>query len=140
MLARGLAEALAKGGCGSGKDPSAKLSLRLNHLEARGLECGFVSCDGVGQAMVEATLLDPAGRKLLSDTFTSDATSGCGMAICNGKEASELASEVLTKVIADMVSTFAKAITKQLAAPPAPEPTGTEPAKASPATAVAPSS
>jgi hypothetical protein len=120
VLARGLQEALRQGGCASGKDAPAKLKITLRFIEARGLSCGFVSCEGKGEAIVEATLLDRDGHTLQSDTFSPTATTGCGLAICNGKEAGELASEVLTKAITDTVAAFAKAITKQLATPTAP--------------------
>jgi hypothetical protein len=134
ILKYGLEEALRQGGCGRGPSGVATLRIALASIEARGLECGFISCEGKGESMVEVTLLDEAGRALLTDTFRSSATSDCGLAICNGKEASTLANEVLSDAIGDTIAGFAAAIKKKLAeraAPAAPAPT---PDPAAPAT------
>jgi hypothetical protein len=115
-LKLGLEDALRKGGCKVGGASSASLNVVIQSIEARGLACGFVSCEGSAEAVVEASLLDSAGKKVLTDTFTSSASAGCGMTICNEKEASGMASQILTETITHTVGVFAQAITKQLAA------------------------
>lgn len=126
ILKYGLEEALRRGGCAPGSAGAATLRVALARIEARGLECGFASCEGSGESVVEATLLDEQGQALLTDTLTANATTSCGLTICNGKEASELANELLSESIKSTIAGFARAITKQLEArrarPPAPAP------------------
>jgi hypothetical protein len=132
ILKYGLEEALRQGGCGRGPSGAATLRVALAFIEARGLECGFSSCEGKGESMVEVTLLDEAGRALLTDTFLSSATADCGLIMCNGKEASGLANEILSDAISDTIAGFAEAIKKQLAeraaAATAPDPAADAPA------------
>lgn len=120
ILKYGLEEALRQGGCGRGPSGAATLRVALAFIEARGLECGFSSCEGKGESMVEVTLLDETGRALLTDTFLSSATTDCGLIMCNGKEASELANQILSDAISDTIEGFAEAIRKRLAERAAP--------------------
>jgi hypothetical protein len=131
VLKLGLEQALQVGGCRLGQQASANLSLGLLRLEAKGLTCGFFTCDGSGQSMVQATLADAAGRPLAQRMISSTTTKGCGMAICNETEASEIASDVLTDTIQKTVAAFAVEIKTYLAGSlpaPAPSPqTGSQP-------------
>lgn len=135
ILKYGLEEALRQGGCGRGPSGAATLRVALAFIEARGLECGFSSCEGKGESMVEVTLLDESGRALLTDTFLSSATANCGLIMCNGKEASELANEILSDAISDTLAGFAEAIKKRLAERAAPAAPATAPDPAAPAPA-----
>jgi len=117
-LKSGIEEALRRGGCRTGTTAATNLHVAIQQIEARGLECGFASCEGKAESLLEAKLLDGAGHAVLEDTVTSSTTLDCGLVICNEKEASEMASEVLSQAISRTVDKFAKAITKQLTPQP----------------------
>jgi len=119
VLKRGLEDALRAGGCRTGGPSAASLAVGILRIEARGLECGFMTCDGTGQSIVTATLSDASGRPLMQKMITATATKGCGMAICNEEEASEIANQVLSDTIAKTVNAFAETIARQLATAPA---------------------
>jgi hypothetical protein len=104
ILKYGLEEALRQGGCTRSPSGVATLQVALAFIEARGLECGFTSCEGKGESMVEVTLRDEAGHALLTDTFSSNASAECGLAMCNGKEVSGLTNELLSDAIGDTIA------------------------------------
>jgi hypothetical protein len=119
VLRRGLEEALRNGGCQLGSPSAANLGVGILRIEARGLECGFFTCDGTAESMVTVTLSDGAGRPLLQQQMiTSNAKRGCGMAICNEEEASAMAAQVLSDTIMKTINLFTGTIARQLAAPP----------------------
>jgi hypothetical protein len=79
-----------------------------------------MSCDGEGQAMINATVSDGAGKPITQKMITAHATQSCGMAICNEAEASEIASEVLSDAIAKTIASITETVARQLStAPPA---------------------
>jgi hypothetical protein len=106
-LKQGLEQSLQAGGCRLGAPAVANLVVTILRLEAKGLECGFFSCDGSGQSTVQVTLSDGARRVLLQTLVSSTSTKGCGMAVCNEAEASEIASNVLTDTIRKTIATVA---------------------------------
>lgn len=122
VLKRGLEDMLRSGGCRTGNPSAATVAVGLLRIEARGLACGFMSCDGAGQSTVTATLSDASGRTLVKKTITTAATKGCGMAVCNDEEASAIATQILSETIAKTVSAFAEAITRHLLAVPVQSP------------------
>src|SRR5438128_980904 len=68
-LKAGLEAALRTGGCRTGNAASATLQVNIAHIEARGLECGFTSCEGTAESDVEASLLGRDGKRVFSDNF-----------------------------------------------------------------------
>lgn len=123
VLQRGLEAALRQGGCQLGQAPAATLAVSILKLEARGLACGFMTCDGEGLSTVSVTVSDGAGRRLLWKKLSSHATRSCGMAICNDAEASAIATEVLSETIANTISTITGTVAQQLSTP-SPSPAG----------------
>lgn len=131
-LKSGLEQALAAGGCRVGGVASATLAVTIVNIEARGLSCGFFTCDGEGEALVNATLTSGDGRPLMKNTISAKTEKGCGLTICSEREASEMAEVVLSDTISRTVSAFANAIAKQLSPPPpvpapGPSPLGSDP-------------
>lgn len=145
-LKLGLEAALRVGGCRAGSAAAATLQVSIARIEARGLECGFASCEGTAESEVEATLLGRDGRRVFLDNFTSHASAGCGMMICNEKEASAMAREILSEVLALTIDGVADAIRKELASSPqtvpaaSETPRAAEPTPPTPAPTAAPSS
>jgi len=136
-LKRGLEQALQAGGCRVGSPWAASLAVGLLRLEAKGLACGFFSCDGDGQSVVEVTLSDPSGTKLAQRRIASTAAKGCGMAICNEEETSAIASDLLTDTIRKTVAAFGPEIARQLVVSAPPKPAAPAPAQPAPAPAQA---
>lgn len=136
-LKRGLEQALQAGGCRVGTPATASLAIGILRLEAKGLPCGWAGCNGDGHSVMEVSLSDPAGRKVAQHTIISAAAKDCGMVICNGEEASAVASDLLTDTIKQTVAAFGPEIARQLTAS---APTTPPPAPASPQAAGVPHS
>ena len=118
VLKRGIEDTLRRGGCQLGSPSGANLGLRVLRIEARGLECVLLTCDGTAESMVVVTLSDSAGRPLFQQTITSNVNRSCGGAICNEEEASAMAAQVLSETIVKTINVFAGTIARQVAAPP----------------------
>lgn len=118
VLKRGIQETLRRGGCQLGAPSAANLGLRILRIEARGLECVLLTCDGTAESMVMVTLSDSVGRPLFQQTITSNVNRSCGGAICNEEEVSGMAAEVLSETIVKTINAFAGMIARQVAAPP----------------------
>jgi hypothetical protein len=118
VLQQGIEHGLQAGGCKLGSPSEAGLSIELLKVESKSLACGFVTCDGEGQSVIQVTLSDRGGRPVLQELITSATTKGCGMIICNEEEVSEIASTLLNDAITKTLGTFGTAIAKHLAAPP----------------------
>lgn len=114
VVRAGIEDALRRGGCRVGTPATASLSAVVEQIEARGLECGFTSCSGVASSVIDVKLADQSGKLILRDSVTSESAPDCGMTICNEREASEMANEVLSTGVSRVLDKFAGAIRKQV--------------------------
>lgn len=109
----GIEDALRRGGCRLGPPGATNLQAAIKEIEARGLECGFASCEGQASSLIEARLLDSAGHVIFQDSFTSNSSPSCGLGICNEREASDMTNQVLSASISRLADSFATVIRKQ---------------------------
>lgn len=117
-LQEGLNAALRDGQCASSSPSTADLKVELVNMEAHGLSCGFVSCEGTALTSVSITLKDASGKVLAQDTISTDAHEECGLTFCSEEETSAMASEVLSKAVGKAVGTISAGLSRRAAPAP----------------------